>query len=284
MKKYLKLLIIVAIIFITSGCVKYSEEMKIHNSKSINIDLVFAVNKKISNYEFDSKKISDLEELGYRVSDYNDDNYKGIRLKYKIRNIDKVSTNKDVTYSLTDIRNNTPNKMFKVKKSFFKNYYKATFIFDSTDIDPITINDDEKETIEYLCDDGSVVSVSRDGEVPEGCHRVFDYEIENAKSKNPLNSEQLNEKYNKNDLTYIVHLPSKAISNNADLVKGKTLTWNLKDNGVTDINYEFSIINHFNILFVLLIVVLVLITIRYFVISVKSTKKKKKKVRKKNKK
>ncbi len=42
------------------------------------------------------------------------------------------------------------------------------------------------------------------------------------------------------DISYSVTLPSKAISHNATKVEGNTLTWKVKFNTLTNINYEFS--------------------------------------------
>ncbi len=43
------------------------------------------------------------------------------------------------------------------------------------------------------------------------------------------------------DLSYSVTLPSAPISHNADKVEGNTLTWNINLEGITDIQYEFSL-------------------------------------------
>ncbi|MBR2678938.1 MAG: hypothetical protein IKE63_05930 [Bacilli bacterium] len=278
-KNKLMLLIVIMFPFVTTGCVKYNEELKIHGTKSMNIYVTFAVNQSIVDYKFDDEKIDQLKSKGYSVKEYKSDKYKGIELKYKIRNIDKVSTNKDTTYSLTSIRNEVPDKMFKIKKSWFKNYYKANFTFDSTDIEPITVSDESLDSIEYLCDDGSVITVNQGEEIKEGCHRAYDYEIKNAKSKKPLKSEELTDKINQdNDLKFIVKLNKKAISNDADKTKhNKELTWNLKTNGITNINFEFSLYNYFHIFITLLIIVIIASGIVLLIKRIKRSKKRKKK-------
>lgn len=260
MKKLLKLFIIILLLTITSGCVKYNEEMKIYNNKSMDIKIFVSIDSSISDYKFN---IDELKKVGYTIKEFKKDNYTGIELNYKIKNIDKVSSNNDITYSLTEIRSKVPDKMFKVKKGWLKNYYKANFIFDSTDIDPLIINDEEKEVIEYLCDDGTIISVNRNEEIKEGCHRVFDYEIDNAKKNKPLDKDELDNMITKDiELKYSVHLPNKSISNNIDDNKKnqhiKNLTWKLNNNGVTSINYEFYLINYFN-LFITVIIILALL-------------------------
>ena len=279
----LKMLIIMFLLFITTGCVKYNEEVKIHGIKSMNIAVTFAVDQSIVDYKIDDDKINELKSKGYFVNNYKSGNYTGIVLKYKIHNIDHVSTSRDTTYSLTSIRNEIPTKMFKVKKSWFKNHYTANFIFDSTDIDPLTTDDESEDSIEYLCDDGSVISVSRGEEIKEGCHRAYDYEIENAKSKKPLSSDKLTDLVNSNnDLKFVVKLNKKTISNNADKVEhNKKLTWNLNTNGVTNINFEFSLYNYFHIFITIVAIIIVGYGIVLLTGIVKRKSKKKKKKRKK---
>ena len=285
MNKALKICIILMLFFVTTGCVKYKEDVKIKNTKSMNINITFALDTSIVDYHIDSTKIDSLKDMGYRIKTYKKDNYEGIELNYKIRNINKVSSNKEVDYSITDIRNQAPTKLFQIKKGWLKNQYKANFYFDSTDIDPLFVNDDT-DVLDYLCDDGTLIQVMVGDEIREGCRRVYGYELENAKSKKPLSDEELSNKINEgNELEFKVHLPSKAISHNASSSKhDKVLTWDLSDSGITYINYEFSLINYSHVFITILVILAILFAIRKISLMILKKKKiviKKKKIVKK---
>ena len=281
MKRYVKLILIVLVLFSCSGCVKYNEEMKISIFKSAKIKVIYAVDKDIVDRDILTKKEKKiLKNNGYQLKEYKDKNYKGYIVTYKVKNIDKVNTNEENFYYINSIRNNKPTKMFKVKKSWFKNKYEANFRFDASDVGIFTVEDDQDE-IEYLCDDGSIVTYSKDStDIRVDCHRVSDYELKNAKSKNPLSEEELNKKLNKNnDLRFTVKVSGKVLENNASKKSGNKLTWKLNDKGLTDIKFDFYLYNYFNIFITIIGVLIIVIGILF--VSKKVFKKRKKRRRKK---
>ena len=255
--------------------------MKISIFKSAKIKVIYAVDKDIVDRDILTKKEKKiLKNNGYQLKEYKDKNYKGYIVTYKVKNIDKVNTNEENFYYINSIRNNKPTKMFKVKKSWFKNKYEANFRFDASDVGIFTVEDDQDE-IEYLCDDGSIVTYSKDStDIRVDCHRVSDYELKNAKSKNPLSEEELNKKLNKNnDLRFTVKVSGKVLENNASKKSGNKLTWKLNDKGLTDIKFDFYLYNYFNIFITIIGILIIVIGILF--VSKKIFKKRKKRRRKK---
>lgn len=234
LNKTIKTLIILFLCICSTGCIKYNHEMKIHNNKSMDINILIATN---SNYKefYTEDKINDLKKLGYSISKYKKNNYKGLIVNYKIKNIDKISTSKNTKYTINSIRNKKPNNLFKIKKGFLKNEYKANFIFDSTDIDPILIEDNENTSLKYECDDGNIKIFKYGDEIEDGCHRIIE---NNTKD---------------NELKFILKLNNKTKSNNANKTNKNELIWNLNSNGITKINFEFSLYNYLNIILTIII-------------------------------
>ncbi len=75
------------------------------------------------------------------------------------------------------------------------------------------------------------------------------------------------------DLSYSVTLPSKALSHNATKEEGNTLTWKIKYNELTNINYEFSMKNNTTLWIILGILGIVIVAI--IVVVLVMTKKNK---------
>lgn len=268
------------LLFCCCGCVKFDGQMKISASKSMNLNVVYAVDRDAIDQdvltENEQKK---LLENGFKIEEYKDDTFEGVKLTYKVSNIDQISALKDVSFSLNSIRDGEIQDVFKVKKSWFFNHYKAHFTFDSTDVvlNPVY---EEVEEREYLCSDGSVVVYENGEEVPGECYIASKVEIENAKSDHPLSSEELNEKLLKEtDLSFSVDLASKAIHHNAtDSSKNDTsLTWKLDNSGITNIEFEFSLLNYGHVLLTvvgcLVVVVLILVLVVFLLKFLKKRKK-----------
>lgn len=266
MKKIFKIILILFTITICSGCVKIDGNTRIKNNKSMSFDISILYDKTIVGKDYISQDdIDNYKKLGYKVKEYKEDNYEGIELNWKVSNVDKVSTTENVSFLMSSIKTKVPEKVFKVKKNWFYNIYTANFIFDSTDIN--VVNDEiESDIVRYLCDDGSVIEVSSYDEVRVDCHRAYDFEIENALSDNPLSLEELDKKINKNnELKYTVKLSRSALSNNASDSKNdnKILTWNLKDTGITNINYKFKLYNHLNITITIICILLFIVAFMF---------------------
>ena len=205
MKKKFKTFIILCILALFStGCVKYNAKMDIKRDKSINYEIIYAMQSSLTDGQqvMDEEGVKELKDNGFTVKEYNEDGYVGFKISKKIKNIDNISDTNEVTYSLSDDTSKKDNKIFTVKKGLFKNTYKAKFSFDMNNSG---LNSDSDE------DDESNVDMSQ-----------------------YLSSM---------DLKYTVNLPYKAKSNNATTVNkgGKQLVWDLAT--ANSIEYEFELYN-----------------------------------------
>ncbi len=260
MKNYHKIIIIGIISLLCSGCVKFDGTVSINSFKNMNIHIDYGVINELDEYHvFTDDQINDMKDFGYKIKDYNDDKYHGVSIDYKINNIDKVSSSDEVIFSITSLKDKKPEEIFQVKRGFFSNTYVAKFKFDTTDLN---INSDinSSDTMQFLCEDGSVINVGENDTLERGdCHSASSIEIENALSSNPLSSEELSKKYNAmNDLHFRVKV-NHLIDSDASKVKGNELIWNLKNNGINDINFSFKETNYGSYIIVILAVVLLVI-------------------------
>jgi hypothetical protein len=237
MKKIKNLLVICFMTFLLTGCVKYNATMDIKKDKSMDFSIIYAFNSQLFGDQeiLDDDEIKDLEENGFSVTEYNENNMKGFTIAKSIKNIDTVSSKEDTEYSLSGILEDNESYIFKVEKGLLKNKYIAKFNFDASDSDLSTDEDDE------------YTDESDD-----------DYDSDYDYSSLMTNL----------DLSFNVTLPYSAISNNASTTNddNKSLSWNLSSNEVDTIEFEFELYNMTNIyigigVIVLLLVVIVLLVI-----------------------
>lgn len=280
--KALKTFLVVFFILLCTGCVKFDGKMHIHGNKSMDLDFSLAVDQDSildSNITF---PIEDFKENGYQVRTFEKGSYKGIKLQYRVFNIDRYSSDSEVVFPITSIRNEKiPDYIFQIKKGVFKNYYIANFQFDSTDVGYLS-NQQDTDVLEYICDsDGRVIEVHKEDDIPSDCHGATKVEIENAKNGYPLNEEEINKNLSKDSsLTFSVVLDHKILKNNADKIKHKEAIWNLKTNGITDIHFEFELYNWANIIFIILLILVCLFFVIIGLRKILSRKEKKKKKKK----
>ncbi len=204
MKKTKLILTVFALIFVLSGCVKYNGSMDIKKDKSMQFDTIYAVNESMLEGEelLDEEQKKSIEKQGYTITDYSQDNMKGVTLNKNIKNIDDVSSKENVVFNLSSMfdEKEQSNTIFKVEKGFFKNTYTAEFILDSD-------------------------SGLNNGTTTEDS--MGDESLENEDFSNYLNM------MSDLEMTFVVKLPYAAISSNATTKSSdnKTLTWNLLDDG-----------------------------------------------------
>lgn len=236
MKKYGSFLILVMMSLLLSGCVKFNANMEIKKDKSMNYSIIYAFDKSMFGEEelLDSDDQDKMKEMGFEISEYSQDNWRGFNLTKEIKNIDEVSSNSDeVIYSLSDLleeSNMENNNIFKVKKGFLKNVYTAKIKFNSSD-SGLTNSKDDNDTTEI-----------------EGMDELSD-------SISSLTSNL--------DLSYNVKLPYSATSNNATNASDdkKTLSWTLSTNKASYIEFEFPIYNLTNIYILAGIVLIIIVGI-----------------------
>ena len=278
MRNFLKIISILLFVFLCSGCVTYQEEMKIHNTKALNLKVTYLVDQEKYSYDVLSEEdILLLKQNGFRVKEYEKGSSSGYVISYRISNIDKVSNVDEVSYSLTSIRTSVDDDMFQVKKSWFRNVYVAHFFFDSTDVGVLTVGDND-DVMEYLCEDGSVLEVLNGQEIERtDCFRATKNQIENIKNGKSID-EDFENFSSSNELTFSCKLDHPFLSHNASQKNRNDteLEWTLQDNGVTDILFEFSLLNIGHILLTVLFGLLFLFLIFFLFFSFQKNRNEKK--------
>lgn len=220
------MLVIGLCLTMTTGCMKANLEMEIRADKSMSVSLISAFSDEIlklaeendadsSNFNMiDEKEKEKYLERGYVVEEIKENGYTGVKIQKNIKNIDEISNRETSNNSIKNIFEDNPQKQyyFVVNYGFFKNHYKAVFKTDE-------MTEDVPDTSEY--DESSYDDLG-------------------------LNAEELKELTNSMESKFVLTLPNKPISNNADIVSedGKTLTWNfIQDNPKSTIEFEFELIN-----------------------------------------
>lgn len=261
MKKSLYILTIFIIAICLSGCVKYNANMEIKKDKSMDFSIVYAMD---TQYFGDQEVLTEenrkeLEEEGFKVTDYQEDTMKGFTLTKSIKNIDELSTTENTDYSLSNIEEDKDKEMFKVEKGFFKNKYIANFKFDTED-SAIT----EEET-----SDGTITDGYSDGTIEENPDSYSDFPMDSTEGYNDSSMDDFSNMATSNlDLSLNVTLPYQAISNNATKTENdnKTLSWDLTSSEIETINFEFELYNMTNIYLTiggiaLLIIIIIVVTV-----------------------
>ena len=259
MKKSLYILTIFIVAICLSGCVKYNANMEIKKDKSMDFSIVYAMD---TQYFGDQEVLTEenrkeLEEEGFKVTDYQEDTMKGFTLTKSIKNIDELSTTENTDYSLSNIEEDK--EMFKVEKGFFKNKYIANFKFDTED-SAIT----EEET-----SDGTITDGYSDGTIEENPDSYSDFPMDGTEGYNDSSMDDFSNMATSNlDLSLNVTLPYQAISNNATKTENdnKTLSWDLTSSEIETINFEFELYNMTNIYLTiggiaLLIIIIIVVTV-----------------------
>ena len=229
MKKNKKILILIVITLLLTGCVKYNVEMNVKKDKSMDFSVIYAIDssltKDIPALLSDSDK-QKLEKRGFKVSDYEKDGMKGFSLVKSIKNIDDVSSKKSAEYSISNIVDEKQNSIFTVKKRLFKNKYIAKFKFDSNDS---SLNDSSStdDSDDLLTDDS-------DDLLTDGSDDLLTDDSDDYLSM-----------FKNMDMSFTVKLPYSAKSNNATKTANdnKDLTWNLSSELSDGIHFEFELYN-----------------------------------------
>ena len=241
-RKVLRVLTLLCLVVMATGCVKYNATIEIKEDKSMNFDIIYAFNIRVfgSSELLSEEERNNIEENGFEVADYEEDTMKGFTISKKFSNIDNVSSDKKVEYDLGSIfeGKQTEEYFFQIKKSKEKNIYTAIIKFDS---EGSSLNDSEmagvKDTIEdnQEFQDSLVIPGDDLIEQPEDEEDDDDLSIDYSDLMNF-------------DLKFVVKLPNAAISNNATNVSedGKTLEWELTTEEASSIEFSFEIMNENN--------------------------------------
>ena len=280
MKKMKFLLVFVVTLFMT-GCVKMNATMKINKDKSMDYEIIMAVDDSLmqgsTSTVIDEKEMEEAKKNGFTIEDYTEDSMKGYKMTKHIKNIDSVSS-KDSIESSIDAGSESE-YLFTVKKGFFKNTYTAKLTSDSTD----SLNDymsDDDTSLDDTSDDDWSFDDEDETTLDDEDETILDDEDETTlddedettlddEDETTLDDETDYSKYMSNfDMKFEVNLPYKAKSNNASEVTngGKKLTWNLMElNDDKAIEFEFAIYNITNIAIVggiaLALIILIIIIV-----------------------
>jgi len=164
MMRHIKYIIVILLLLVCTGCVKLEEDMEIKSNKSMTYTInLSSYDKDVVDKYFNKDDINNLKRY-YSIKEYKKDNYKGIKLVWKVKNIDDVSSTSDVVFSLNSIKDSIPTNVFKVSKGWFHNDYSANFIFNVEDIidEDISIDESNNNLIFKVMLDKSVKSNNAD--------------------------------------------------------------------------------------------------------------------------
>lgn len=267
-KSVWKFLTILFALFIMTGCVKFNTNLNVKKDKSMDFEVIYAVNKTYFGNQqlLDENAKKELEKNGFSVTEYKENELEGYKLLRKIRNIDKVSSLGNVEYdlgALFDSENSSSGKnIFKVKKGLFKNKYSAKFKFDSSSS---SLNEEDEYDFE-LDDEEDEYDFGLDDEEDE-----YDFELDDEEDES--NSQDLDSMTSSMmasmDLSFNVKLPYSALSNNASKAteESKNLQWKLTTEDISFIEFEFELYNRTNIflcigasIILMVIIIIVIIT------------------------
>lgn len=289
MKKIKYLLVLCIFAIISTGCVKYNATMAIKKDKSMEFTIIYAIDKSLFGDSSGGINEDDMESAkreGFTVEKYTEGSYEGFKLIKKVKNIDDVSIEEDVEYSLSDMLGKTKDGkeyIFKVEKGEKKNTYTAKFVFDSNDSGLGSNSEytneggqalpDEKEENDESIDldtDEYTITNTLDGTKDESNNDTVGIDdIDISKMTQGL------------DLSFNVTLPYGAVSSNATTKEdnGNKLVWKLSTSGTQAINFTFELDNDVkgdsNLLLYVGIGAGVLLLVVIVVVLIMSSKKKK---------
>ena len=295
MKKSLKLLSVMLVAFLMTGCVKAHVNMEINKDKSMNLSLIAAINKSFLEQSgeealMENEEIKNFEEKGFKTEKYLDDSMTGYKFTKKFANIDDLSSEKETTLDLNILADEeTPNNIFTVKKGFFKNTYTVKMKNNATDelqsqienAGQPTTTDDNQMNIQNDTNTSNDTTTQDDTTIQDSTDTQTDTDIQDDVTdtqsdgsfdfSNNMDMSMLSSAI---DMKFNVNLPYKAISSNATSTEndGKTLVWNLV-NTQDDIEFTFELYNMNNIyLTVGLAVILIILIIVIIIMSKRKPK------------
>ena len=261
MKKSCKVLCLMLVVFMLSGCMKMNMDMSIHKDKSMDLSVTVAVANSLLQQSSDStimseEDIKEAEDQGFKVKEYSDGSMTGYTLTKNYSNIDDVSTEKETNLNLEESMEGAQEDMFTVKKGLFKNKYTVKMKNDTADevqnqtgLDNSYIEDDTENYDDSYIDDNT-----------EDYSSDMDLSMLMASM----------------DLKYTVSLPYKVLSSNATTTEndGKKLTWNLMDSNLENIEFSFELYNMTNIYIAAGIALAIIIIIIILIIKKRKPKAK----------
>ena len=271
MKKLRNVVVLLVVTLLLTGCVKYNVNMEIRKDKSMNFEMIYAMNSSLLQGKdvFDEKELKEIKDKGFKVEKYDKDNMKGFTISREIKNIDYISSSDAKEYSLSAITKKGDQKVFKVKKGLFKNKYTANLKFDSSDSK--MSNGNSNSQFREETDDDDLLIDSKDDD--------SDLDLDTDDSDLDLDTDDYDysSMMSGMDMSINVKLPYKALSNNATEVTndGKDLKWNLTTSGAQSIDFEFELYNMTTIYICIALGVVLLVGVIVLIVVLVSKGKKK---------
>ena len=147
MKRVKGLLILLICVFLLSGCVKETISMDIKSDKSMTLSGKVLVKEEFKEDFDETYNSEDLTKAGFKVTTVTEDGYSGYLITKEFKNIDDLSKNNNIQIDISGIFQDKVdfNKLFTKTSDFFKDTYKALFLFAS--------NTEEEETESNLDSD-----------------------------------------------------------------------------------------------------------------------------------
>ena len=246
MKKSCKVLCLMLIVFMMSGCVKANIDMSINKDKSMKLSVTSAVDQSLlqqygSEGLMDEETKNEAENNGFKVDEYSDGSMKGYTLSKKFKNIDDISSDKKVNFDLEKLMNEENAQIFTVKQGFFKNTYT------------VTMENNTSSELESQMDFGDSTTYGQDNSMD------FSSNIDLSSISSNM------------DMKFNVTLPYKAIKSNATSTEndGKKLVWDLMNQNLQNIEFQFDLYNMNNVYLTAGIVGAIIIIIVIVIISKK---------------
>ena len=269
MRKLRSVVVLLVVTLLLTGCVKYNVNMEIRKDKSMNFEMIYAMNSSLLQGKdvFDEKELKEIKDKGFKVEKYDKDNMKGFTISREIKNIDYISSSDAKEYSLSAITKKGDQKVFKVKKGLFKNKYTANLKFDSSDSKMSNGNSNSQFREED--DDDDLLIDSKDDDL--------DLDTDDSDLDLDTDDYDYSSMMSGMDMSINVKLPYKALSNNATEVTndGKDLKWNLTTSGAQSIDFEFELYNMTTIYICIALGVVLLVGVIVLIVVLVSKGKKK---------
>ncbi len=273
MKKLRNVVVLLVVTLLLTGCVKYNVNMEIRKDKSMNFEMIYAMNSSLLQGKdvFDEKELKEIKDKGFKVEKYDKDNMKGFTISKEIKNIDYISSSDAKEYSLSAITKKGDQKVFKVKKGLFKNKYTANLKFDSSDSKMSNGNSNSQFREEIDDDDDDLLIDSKDDDLD------LDLDTDDSDLDLDTDNYDYSSMMSGMDMSINVKLPYKALSNNATEVTndGKDLKWNLTTSGAQSIDFEFELYNMTTIYICIALGVVLLVGVIVLIVVLVSKGKKK---------
>lgn len=271
MKKSCKVLCLMLVVFMLSGCVKADIDMSINKDKSMKLSITSALAESLlQQYGTDSIMDEDTkqeaEKQGFKIEDYSDGSMKGFTFSKEFKNIDDISSEKKTNFDLDKLMNEADAKIFTIKKGFFKNTYS------------VVMENDTSEEIENQMDFGdSTNSLDYTNDLDyNDAQDTLDDSYTQDNSIDLSNDIDMSALTSSMDMKFSVTLPYKAIKSNATSTEndGKKLVWNLMDQSIQNIELEFELYNMNNIYLTAGIAGVIILIIIIVIVSKKRKHKK----------